>query len=429
MTAPIDGDRTMSPDPFGMDDGEARCDRWSLADVAARYGTPTYVYSARAIDEAYDALVRALPRPALIAYAVKANGNLAVLRRLAARGCGADIVSGGELARCLRAGIEPGRIVYSGVGKTPEELAAAAEAGVRAIHVESVPELDVLEGLGRTRGAPIPVTLRINPDVDPETHPYVATGLHGTKFGLEVDVARSLLPRLVASPHLRFEGVACHIGSQLPRVEPMEDAVALLAAFAEECRQAGAELRTLDAGGGWPIAYGNEEQPFPSWAAYGAAIERGLRRGRAEHLDLIVEPGRALVGNAGVLLTRVILVKEQAGKRFVVCDGAMTELIRPSLYRAHHEVRPVRPRPGPVTEADVVGPVCETADFLARDRPLPPVEAGDLLLVHGAGAYGASMGSTYNGRPLAAEVLVTPRGPELARRRQTLDDLTRLELP
>jgi diaminopimelate decarboxylase len=321
---------------FVYRDGTLFCDGADLRAVAERHGTPIFVYSASCIDHAFDRLVAAVPKPHLVAYAVKANSNLTILRRLAERGCGADIVSGGELSRCLMVGMDPSRIVFSGVGKTDAELVMALDAKIRAVHVESVPEIDALEAIARDRGAPAPITLRVNPDVDPETHPYIATGLHDTKFGLELDVARALLPRLLESPHLRLEGVACHVGSQLGSATPMADAVAILAAFAVQCVEAGAKLRSIDVGGGWPIRYGDEDAEHAPWPVFGEAITRGLELGGASELglELIVEPGRALVGDAGGLLTRVIFVKEQASKRFVIVDGAMTELIRPALYDA-----------------------------------------------------------------------------------------------
>ncbi len=408
---------------------ELTCDGVKLSDVAREVGTPTFVYSGSCIDHAYDGLDRAVPKPHLLAYAVKANSNLAILRRLAARGCGADIVSGGELERCLRAGIPADRIVFSGVGKTDAELSRALEAGIRAVHVESVPELDALEAIARDRGVAAPIALRVNPDVDPETHPYIATGVHGTKFGLELDVARALLPRILGSRHLRLDGVACHIGSQLGSPAPMADAVAILAAFAVECVKAGAPLRSIDAGGGWPIAYGDEDAPPPPWEVFGEAIAEGLRRGGAVELglELVVEPGRAFVGEAGGLLTRVIFVKEQAGRRFVIVDGAMSELIRPALYDAYHAVMPVRRRPGPSAAADLVGPVCETGDFFALGRELAPLERGDLVLLRCAGAYGMSMASNYNSRPFAAEALVDGSGFQTVRQRQRVEDLWRDE--
>ncbi|MFK7985741.1 MAG: diaminopimelate decarboxylase [Sandaracinaceae bacterium] len=413
---------------FFYEDGELTCDGVPLAKVAEQFETPTYVYSADSIDKAYDRLIDAVDPPCLVAYAIKANSNLAVLRRLAKRGCGADIVSGGELARCIEAGIDPKKIVYSGVGKADWELAAAVDAGIRAVHAESAPEIDALEAIARDKGVCAPLTLRVNPDVDPDTHPYIATGLHDTKFGLELDAARALLPRVLNSPHLRLEGVACHIGSQLGSADPMRDAVAILGRFAVECEQAGAELNTIDVGGGWPILYGDEDAFPPSWKAFGDAIRDGLKESGASALGLetIVEPGRALVGDAGGLLTRVLFVKEQADKRFVIVDAAMTELIRPALYDAYHAVMGMTESAETVV-ADLVGPVCETGDFFAIDRALPDVGRGDLLLIRGAGAYGTTMASTYNSRRLAAEVMVESGQAGWIRRRQPLEDLWRDE--
>jgi diaminopimelate decarboxylase len=274
------------------------------------------------------------------------------------------------------------------------------------------------------------VSLRINPDVDPETHPYISTGLHSTKFGLETDVARALVPRIVASKHLRLEGVSCHIGSMVLSPEPLAEAMEIVARFACECAEAGAVIRTVDAGGGWPILYGNEDKNAKSHAAFGQALIEGMRRGGADKLNatLMIEPGRAIVGDAGVLLTRVLYVKEQAGKRFVIVDAAMTELIRPALYRAYHAIVPVTTQPdAALTPADIVGPVCESGDFFAKDRLLPPVKRGDLLVLRGAGAYAASMASNYNTRPLAPEVLVSKDSISVIRDRQTLDELLHSE--
>lgn len=409
-------------------DGELTCDGVRLTELAERFGTPTYVYSGSQIDRAYDRMRDAVPDDTLIAYAIKANSNLSILKRLAARGCGADIVSGGELARCVHAGVRPEDIVFSGVGKTDAELTRALEVGIRAVHVESIPEIDAIEALAKERGQPARITLRVNPDVDPKTHPYIATGLHDTKFGLELDVARGLLPRLIASEHLVLEGVACHIGSQLGTAAPMADAVEILGNFARECVEAGAPLRSIDAGGGWPIRYGDEDDEHPPWPEIGQAVRDGLARSGADALglELIVEPGRALIGDAGALLTRVIFVKEQAGKRFVIVDAAMTELIRPALYDAYHAVMPMQEDMSS-SPGDLVGPVCETGDFFAIDRELPNVKRGDLLLIRGAGAYGTTMASTYNSRPLAAEVLVDGDDATVIRRRQSEEELWRLE--
>jgi diaminopimelate decarboxylase len=411
---------------FTSQAGELHAESVPLANIADQVGTPAYVYSARAIDDAYRSIDDSLSSHAhLVAFAVKANGNLAVLSRLARLGSGADIVSGGELARALAAGFPAQRIVFSGVGKSDAEIRSALEAGIRSLNVESASEIDAIEKIAAELGVTARIALRVNPDVDAATHPYISTGLHSTKFGIELDVARGLLPRLVRSRHLRLEGVACHIGSMVLSPEPIGDAVAIIARFARECAAAGAPITSLDAGGGWPILYGNEDRPAQSHASFGRSILDGLARGGANELDLtlVVEPGRALVGDAGVLLTEVLHIKEQAGKRFVIVDAAMTELIRPALYHAYHAIVPLRPRDGAETPADVVGPVCESTDFFAKDRLLPPLERGDLLAIRGAGAYGATMGNNYNSRPLAPEVLVEGSGYQVVRARQKLEQL------
>jgi diaminopimelate decarboxylase len=332
--------------------------------------------------------------------------------------------------RARRAGFGRDKIVFSGVGKTDAELSAALQVGIRSIHVESAGELDAIEAVAEQLGAVAKLALRVNPDVDAATHPYISTGLHSSKFGLELDVARSLLPRIIKSKHLRLEGVACHIGSMVLSPEPIRDAVEITSRFAAECAEAGARMTTLDAGGGWPVLYGNEEKPAQTHAVFGQAIIEGMQRGGADKLGLtlMVEPGRAIVGDAGVLLTRVLYVKEQAGKRFVVVDAAMTELIRPALYRAYHAIVPVAEDAGAAqSPADVVGPVCESGDFFAHDRPLPPLKRGDLLAIRGAGAYSASMASNYNSRAFAPEILVSADGFSIVRERQSLDDLLRNE--
>lgn len=415
---------------FAYRDGVLVADRVPLAAIAEQVGTPCYVYSATALDVAFRAIDAALaPDPHLIAYALKANANLAVLRRLARLGAGADIVSGGELARALAAGFDPARIVFSGVGKTDAELAAALATGIRSIHVESEQELEVLESMAKAGGTRAAIALRINPDVDPRTHPYIATGLRESKFGLPLDVARRLLPRLASSPHLVLEGVACHIGS-LTQSAALGEAVEIAARFAGECVRTGAPVRALDAGGGWPIAYGNEDAAVDDAATIGRTIRDAMRRGGAEGLDLVIEPGRSIIGDAGVLLTRVLYVKEQEGKRFVIIDAAMTELVRPALYDAYHAIVPVvEPAQGAaLAAADVVGPVCESGDFLAQGRSLPALRRGDLLAVRGAGAYAASMAMNYNARPFAPEVLVEGDRLELIRRRQPLEALWREEV-
>ena len=416
---------------FVHTDGQLHAEGVALSRVAEEVGTPAYVYSRSAFEDAYRSITSALSAvPHMVAYAVKANGNLAVLARLRQLGAAADIVSGGELLRVRRAGFGADKIVFSGVGKTDAELRAALSLGIRSIHVESAGEIDTIETLAEELGVEARIALRINPDVDAATHPYISTGLHSTKFGLEPDVARALLPRIVGSKHLRLEGVACHIGSMVLSPEPLRDAVEIVARFAAECARAGARIKTLDAGGGWPVLYGNEDRDAQTHAVFGQAIVEGMRRGGADELGvtLMVEPGRAIVGDSGVLLTRVLYVKEQAGKRFVIVDAAMTELIRPALYRAYHAIVPVEieisAQPDAhLTPADVVGPVCESGDFFAHDRLLPPLKRGDLLAIRGAGAYSASMASNYNSRPFAPEVLVSKDSFSVVRDRQTLDDL------
>jgi diaminopimelate decarboxylase len=294
-----------------------------------------------------------------------------------------------------------------------------------------VAEIDAIEAIAVRMGRPAPVSLRVNPNVDPKTHPYIATGLKNSKFGIPMADARALLPRILASKHLQLEGLACHIGSLIGTAEAVGQAVEAVALLAIEFKQAGAPLRTLDAGGGWPIVYGHEQQQPESYDAFGAAIRAALARTGADKLGLtlIVEPGRSIVGDAGILLTQVIFTKEQGEKRFVIVDGAMTELLRPALYKAYHAIVPVQAAAAgaPLSPADVVGPVCETGDFLALDRPLPPLRRGELLAVRGAGAYASSMGSTYNSRPLAAEVLVEGNQHHLIRRRERVEELWRNE--
>ena len=407
---------------FSYRDGALACEQVPLASIAAEVDTPAFVYSGAAIDHAYQSIDEALSfAPHLIAYAVKANGNLSVLARLASQGCGADIVSVGEMQRALKAGFPPERIIYSGVGKRREEIAAAARAGIRALHVENIQELDVVESVARELGRPLSIGLRVNPDVDPKTHPYIATGLRESKFGLSIPVAEEVVPRVVRSEHLVLEVVACHIGSQLSSPQPLREAIEILGRFAVHCIEKGARLRAVDVGGGWPMHYGQEVDPYPAASAFGNAIREGLEAADMLRpgIEIITEPGRALVGDAGILLTRVLYTKTQGSRRFVIVDAAMTELIRPALYGAYHAIMPVVE---PASDAelvpvDVVGPVCESGDFVARDRPLPEVAPGDLLAIRGAGAYGREMQSMYNARPLPPEVLVDGVRSRLVRRR------------
>lgn len=414
---------------FAYESGTLTASGVDLRSIAEAHGTPTWVYSAERVDAAYRSIEAAMKRaerggePSLIAYAVKANGNLALLKRLADLGCGADIVSGGELRRALKAGIPAEKIVYSGVGKSRPELRLALESEIRAVHVESPSELQLLGEVARGLGTKATIALRVNPNVDAETHPYIATGLHSTKFGLEVDVARELVPTVVKDDTFHLDGISCHIGSQLGTVDPLREAVTLLARFALECRELGAPIRSLDVGGGWPLTYGDEQAPYPSDAAFGDAIGEGLDEAGAKDFELITEPGRTLVGDAGALLTRVLAIKDQGGKRFVILDGAMTELIRPALYQAYHAIVPVTETERELLDTDLVGPVCESGDFFARSRPFPPVTEGDLVAILGAGAYGREMASAYNARPRAAEVLLEAGDTRLVRERGDTESL------
>jgi len=415
--------RTPPSEYFRYDGGKLVAERASLERIASEHGTPSYVYSGSAIDAAYKRVDTALAGvPHFIAYAVKANSNLAVLRRLQRLGAGADIVSGGELARVLRAGFAADRVVFSGVGKTDPEIRAALEADVRAIHVESTQELDAVEGIAKSLGRVARIALRVNPNVDAGTHPYIATGLRSSKFGISLEHAASLTPRLIASKSIQLDCLACHVGSMVQSPAPIAAAVEIVAGFAREQRAKGAPIATIDAGGGWPITYGDEAAQESSNLEFGAAITSALKRG-GDDFKLGVEPGRYIVGDSGILLTRVVFVKEQYGKRFIVVDAAMTELIRPALYGAYHAIVPVNaPAEGAeLTPADVVGPVCESGDFLAKDRMLPELKRGDLLAVRSCGAYAAVMASTYNARPLAAEIMVEGDRARVVRRRQAIE--------
>jgi diaminopimelate decarboxylase len=390
-----------------------------LSEIAQRYGTPCYVYSDSALVRAFgnyrDAFAELDP---LICYAIKANSNLSILRRFAALGAGFDIVSGGELARVLAAGADAGKILFSGVGKTEAEMVAALEAGIACFNVESVNELLRLDRVAGQLGKVAPISLRVNPNVDAMTHPYISTGLKDNKFGIAFDSAFDAYRQAAALPNLRVVGIDCHIGSQLTDVAPLIDALDRLLSLIDRLSEAGITLQHLDIGGGLGIRY-DDEVP-PDLSLFAAQIRQRLQ-GRA--LKLVMEPGRSLVGNAGVLLTRMEYLKLGENKNFAVVDAAMNDLIRPSLYSAYHAIQPVVRHHDvlPVT-VDIVGPVCESSDFLGKDRPLA-IREGDLLAVMSAGAYGSTMASNYNTRPRAAEVLVSGKDSRLIRRRETLADL------
>ncbi len=395
-----------------------------FAVIAEAVGTPVWCYNAAVIrerfvqlDEAFGAL------PHRINYAVKANSNLAILRLLADLGAGADIVSGGELLRALAAGFPAERIVFSGVGKTDEELVAALTAGVGEINVESLSELHRLAVLGDVHPRRVAIGLRVNPDVTAETHPYISTGKGGLKFGLPVDQVPEALAIIDQAPTLSLRALAVHIGSQLLSTVPYQAAVSRLLVLLEQVRSAGHHPTVLDLGGGLGIRYQDETPLAP--ADWVATLREALEQSGCE---IHVEPGRFLVGSAGVLVTRVVHRKHAGGREMVIVDAAMNDLLRPALYQAWHEVVPVDPAPSAPLPTDIVGPICETGDFLALGRPLPLVPAGALLAVLGAGAYGFTMSSNYNSRPRAAETLVEPGRWGIIRPRERLTDLFRTEI-
>jgi diaminopimelate decarboxylase len=410
---------------FRRKSGKLYCEDIPLETIAEHVGTPAYVYStatlrrhARAIRAPFEGLdVR-------VCYSVKACSNLAILSLLREEGLGFDIVSGGELYRARKAGAKGREIVYSGVGKTPAEIAEALKAGILLFNVESEAELVTIDAVAGLVGRRAPVSLRINPDVDPKTHAYVATGLKDSKFGIPRARAVAAYRLARSLPHLDVVGLDCHIGSQLTEVAPFLEAVRKLRGLVDELAAIGIRIEYLDLGGGLGITYNDETPPDP--ATYGKALREALR---GLDVTLLLEPGRVLVGNAAVLVTQVLLTKEADTKRFVVVDAAMNDLIRPTLYEAHHEIEPVgKPRRGKAV-VDVVGPVCESGDFLARDRELPELRMGDLVAVRSTGAYGFSMASNYNSRPRACEVLVDGDRFRVIRERESYRDLVRGEVP
>jgi diaminopimelate decarboxylase len=389
-----------------------------LATIAARFGTPCYVYSRAALADGYRQFAEAFHgRDHLICYAVKANPNLAILNLFARMGAGFDIVSGGELQRVLAAGGTASKVVFSGVGKTAGEMRQALEAGILCFNVESAAELDRLNEVAGQLGKRAPVSLRVNPDVDAKTHPYISTGLKQNKFGVAYTEALGLYRKAAALPHLRVMGMDCHIGSQLCETSPFIAATEKVLALADQLAAEGIVLEHLDLGGGLGIRYADETPP--SIADYAHAL-LGALRGRKE--KLIVEPGRSLVGNSGLLLTRVEYLKHGEEKNFAIVDAAMNDLMRPALYDAYHRIQPVSRDSSTSTEYEVVGPVCETGDFLGRSRQLA-VAQGGLLAVMSAGAYGMSMSSNYNTRPRAAEVMVHGTDVHLVRERETVSQL------
>ena len=403
---------------FTSRDGQLFAEGVALSAIAERFGTPTYVYSRAHIEAQYRAYADALAgMPHLVCFAVKANSNLGVLNVLARLGAGFDIVSRGELERVLAAGGEPGKIVFSGVGKTRDDMRRALEVGVHCFNVESVDELERLQLVAAELGKTASISLRVNPDVDAGTHPYISTGLKENKFGIDIEQAPAVYARAAELANLRIVGVDCHIGSQLTSLPPFLDALERLLALIDQLAAQGIQIQHLDLGGGLGVQYRDEQPPLAG--DYIAAVRERLK---GRELALVFEPGRSIVANAGVLLTRVEYLKHTAHKDFAIVDAAMNDLIRPALYQAWMDVTPVQPRDGEARHYDLVGPICETGDFLAKGRELVLAE-GDLLAVRSAGAYGFVMSSNYNTRGRAAEVLVDGEQAFEVRRRETLAEL------
>jgi diaminopimelate decarboxylase len=410
---------------FTYRNGVMHAEAVDLVELAAAVGTPFYCYSTATLQRHYQVFADAFADVrALICYAMKANSNQGVVATLARLGAGADVVSGGELKRALAAGIPPDRIMFSGVGKTASELAAAIDAGILCVNVESEGELALLSTIAAGKGRVVDISVRVNPDVDPKTHAKIATGKAENKFGIPISQAREVYARAAKMPGLRVAGVDMHIGSQITELAPFDDAFALLSDFVRALRADGHVIAHIDLGGGLGIPYRTDNEQPPSPEAYAAVVKRATR-----DLDcmLIFEPGRLIVGNAGILVTRVLYVKQGEAKTFVIVDAAMNDLVRPTLYEAHHDIRPVVERPGARIIADVVGPVCESGDFLAVDREMPEPRPGDLLAVMTAGAYGAVQAGTYNTRALIPEVLVNDAQWALVRPRLDVDQLIALD--
>ncbi len=400
------------------------CEDVPLERLAKEQGTPCYIYSHATLTRHFQAFDQAFAAvPHLIAFAMKANSNLAILRLMASLGSGADIVSGGELFRALQAGIPPGKIVFAGVGKSPEEIAYALDSDILLFNVESPAELQAINDVARGKGLRARVALRVNPDIDPQTHPYITTGLKKSKFGIGADRALDEFTTAASLPNVEVIGVHAHIGSQLTQVSPFVDSLKRVVGLIETLKSRGIPIRYLNIGGGLGITYSDETPPLPT--EYANAIMPLLQ---ASQCEIIMEPGRVIAGNAGVMLTHVLYIKETGAKNFAIVDAAMNDLLRPSLYQAHHDILPVHQEPN-VSEAvfDVVGPVCESGDFLAQGRTLPAVKAGDLLAVMSAGAYGFTMASNYNSRPRVPEILVKGAESFVIRDRETFDDLVRGE--
>src|SRR5579864_913407 len=401
------------------------CEEVALADIARREGTPAYVYSRAKILEKFRDYEEAFGEvPHRVCYAVKANGNLSILKLLAEAGAGFDIVSGGELFRVLKAGADPAGVIFSGVGKTAQELDYALEHGIRSFNCESEPELVLLGSLAARRGVQARVALRVNPDVDASTHPYISTGLRKHKFGIDISEAEGVYESAKALKNLVLEGVSCHIGSQILDIAPMVEVFDKMVALVECLRVQGLPIRSVDLGGGLGVPY----KPGESAPDIGEYVRAMCERVAGHNLEILIEPGRSIVAEAGVLLTRVLYRKINGDRQFVIVDAAMNDLIRPALYHSHHEIIPLRQNQAGNITADVVGPVCETGDFLARGREIANVMPGDMLAVCTAGAYGFVAASNYNARPRAPEILVEGGKYRVIRKRESYEDLIRGEI-
>ncbi|MCG9785548.1 diaminopimelate decarboxylase [Vibrio barjaei] len=406
-----------------QDDGQLWAEETSLTQLAEQYGTPLYVYSRATLERHWNAFDKSVgDHPHLVCYAVKANSNIGVLNTLARLGSGFDIVSGGELERVVAAGGEPSKVVFSGVGKTAQEMRRALELGIKCFNVESEPELERLNQVAGEMGVVAPISLRINPDVDANTHPYISTGLRDNKFGIAFDRAPAVYKFAQSLPNLAVHGIDCHIGSQLTDIEPFIDATDRLLALIDQLRADGVDIKHLDVGGGLGVVYRDELPPQPS--DYAKALLARLEN--HPELELIFEPGRAIAANAGVLLTKVEFLKHTEHKNFAIVDAAMNDLMRPALYQAWQDIIPVSPREGEAVTYDLVGPICETGDFIGKDRSLV-LEQNDLLAVRSAGAYGFVMSSNYNTRPRVAEIIVDGDKAHVVRQRESLQSLWELE--
>lgn len=408
---------------FHYRDAQLWCEGVPVSSIAEAVGTPLYLYSYRTLKNHFRVFDDAFAEiPHIICFAVKSNSNVAILRIFASEGGGVDIVSGGELFRALQAGVDPGRVVYSGVGKRADEIEYALKTGILMFNVESSQELHEIHACAKKLSLKAGIALRVNPDVDPQTHPYISTGLKENKFGIDIEKSLAEYRQAKEMPWLEIKGVSCHIGSQLTKISPFVDALERLKNLLRLLREEGMDIRYLDLGGGLGITYNEEQPPHP--VEYARAI---MASAKDLACTFIFEPGRVIVGNAGVLVAKVLYTKSNQGKKFIIVDAGMNDLIRPSLYHSYHRIQPVAQRDRAMIQADVVGPICESGDYLARERSMPAFERGEFMAVMSAGAYGFTMSSNYNSRPRAAEVLVRDGRFYVIRQRETYPDLIRGE--